>query len=101
MQFNITLKKEESTLFISGSGRLDTVTSAELKEKLEAEGYENVDIDFDFTEIEYISSAGLRLILALQKQTTETGNKLVIRNINKVVAEVFKVAGFNKALTIV
>ena len=96
-----TVKKENGTLYIAVSGRLDTVTSAELKAKLEEEGYENVDIDFDFTEVEYISSAGLRLVLALQKQATETGNKLVIRNINKVVAEIFRVSGFNKALNIV
>ena len=96
-----TIKKENGVLYIAVTGRLDTVTSAELKTALENEGYENVDIDFDFTNIEYISSAGLRLVLALHKQSTETGNKLVIRNVNKVVAEIFKVAGFNKALNIV
>ncbi|MBP5312734.1 MAG: STAS domain-containing protein [Clostridia bacterium] len=95
------VKKENGTLFISVSGRLDTVTSAELKEKLDAEGYENIDVDFDFKEIEYISSAGLRLVLLLHKQTEETGNKLVIRNVGRVVAEIFRVAGFNKALNIV
>ena len=99
MEMNI--KKENGVLFIAVSGRLDTVTSAELNASLEEEGYEDVDIDFDFTNIEYISSAGLRLVLALQKQAQETGHTLVIRNINKVVAEVFRVAGFNKALTIV
>ena len=97
----LTIKKENGVLSIAGNGRLDTVTSAELNAKLEETGYEDVDIDFDFTGIEYISSAGLRLILALQKQADETGNKLVIRNINKVVAEIFRVAGFNKSLTIV
>ena len=98
---NATIKKENGTLYIAVSGRLDTVTSAELKAKLEEEGFENIDIDFDFSGVEYISSAGLRLILLLHKQTTETSNKLVIRNINRVVAEIFKVAGFNKALNIV
>lgn len=96
-----TIKKENGVLYVAVTGRLDTVTSAELNEKLDQIGFENVDIDFDFAEVEYISSAGLRLILALQKQTTETNNTLTIRNINKVVAEIFKVAGFNKALNIV
>lgn len=96
-----TLKKENGTLYVSISGRLDTVTSQELKEKLENEGYENVDIDLDFKDVEYISSAGLRLLLALQRQVMETDNKLVIRNINKVVTEIFSVAGFNKSFTIV
>lgn len=96
-----TLKKENGTLYVSISGRLDTVTSQELKEKLENEGYENVDIDLDFKDVEYISSAGLRLLLALQRQVMETDNKLVIRNVNKVVTEIFSVAGFNKSFTIV
>ncbi len=96
-----TIKKENNVLFIAVSGRLDTVTSAELKEKLDEEGFENVDIDFDFKEVEYISSAGLRLVLALHKAATESGNKLVIRNVNRVVTEIFKVSGFNKALNIV
>ncbi len=96
-----TINKEDKTLYISVAGRLDTVTSAELKEKLDDKGYENVDIDFDFSDVEYISSAGLRLILALHKQTTETGNQLTIRNINKVVAEIFRVSGFDKALKVV
>ena len=97
----MSIKKEDGVLYIAVAGRLDTVTSAELNAKLEEEGYDNADIDFDFQNIEYISSAGLRLVLALQKQAQETGHTLVIRNINKVVAEVFRVAGFNKALTIV
>ena len=96
-----TLKKENGTLYVSISGRLDTVTSQELKEKLESEGYENVDIDLDFKDVEYISSAGLRLLLALQRKVMETDNKLVIRNVNKVVTEIFSVAGFNKSVTIV
>lgn len=96
-----TIKKENGVLNVAVSGRLDTVTSAELKGKLDEIEYENVDIDFDFTGVEYISSAGLRLVIALQKQATETGNKLVIKNINKVVAEVFKVSGLDKILTIV
>ena len=96
-----TMNQENGVLRLAVSGRLDTVTSAELKEKLDEIDYENVDIEFDFTEVEYISSAGLRLVIALQKQATETVNKLVIKNINKVVAEVFKVSGLDKILTIV
>ena len=98
---NSTIRKEEGALFIAVSGRLDTVTSAELTAQLEEAGYANVDIDFDFAEVAYISSAGLRLIVALQKKANETSHKLVIRNVNKVVSEIFRVSGFNKALNIV
>lgn len=99
MEANI--KKENGTISVAVTGRLDTVTSLELKGILDKEGTENNDIDFDFSGVEYISSAGLRLILALQRQVMETGNKMVIRNINKVVSEIFSVAGFNKTLTII
>ncbi|MBP5177150.1 MAG: STAS domain-containing protein [Clostridia bacterium] len=96
-----TIKKENGTLFIGVTGRLDTVTSAELMQTLEVEGFDGVDIDFDFAGVEYISSAGLRLILALHKQSAETANTLTVRNVNKVVAEILKVSGFDKSLNIV
>jgi anti-sigma B factor antagonist len=96
-----TINKDNGVLTIAVEGRLDTVTSAELKAKLDEIGFEDVDIDFDFSGVAYISSAGLRLVVALQKQALEGGKTLVIRNINKVVAEVFKVSGFDKALHIV
>ena len=96
-----TIKKENGVLSIAVQGRLDTLTSTELKGELDEIGYNQVDIDFDFTQVEYISSAGLRLVIILQKRAMETGNQLVIRNINKVVAEVFKISGFDTVLKIV
>jgi anti-anti-sigma factor len=93
-------KKENGILTVSPSGRLDTVSSAELKDQIDAEGPDGLDIHMDFSGIEYISSAGLRLLVALQKKTNSTGNKLIIKNVGKVVNQVFSVAGFNKILTI-
>lgn len=95
------IRKENGTLHLQPVGRLDTVNSADLKAKLDAEGIDGFDIDFDFTNVDYISSAGLRLLVALQKQTAACGKKLLIRNPGKVVREVFAVSGFNKAFTIV
>ena len=95
------LKKEGGVLSVCPTGRLDTVNSAFLKEKIDAEGANGLDIEIDFTNVDYISSAGLRLLVALQKQTSADGKKLVIRNPGKVVREVFSVSGFNKAFTIV
>lgn len=95
-----TIVKKDGTIAIAPVGRLDTVSSAELKKQLENAGISGLNIDLDFTNVEYISSAGLRLLVALQKEATETGHTLVVRNINKVVNEVFKVAGFHKVLTV-
>ena len=90
----------DGVLVISPVGRLDTVTSAELKEKLEAHGTAGYDVEFDFTNVEYISSAGLRLLVAMQKQAKAGSHTMVVRNINSVVKEVFRVSGLHKAFTV-
>ncbi len=95
------IKKEEGKAIAAIKGRLDTVTSAELKKQLEEAEVKDFDLELDFTEVEYISSAGLRLLVLLQRQAIAGGHTMVIRNINRVVQEIFKVAGFNKTLTIV
>ena len=93
-------EKTEDTLIISPAGRLDTVSSAELAEQVREEGADDVDIEMDFENVEYISSAGLRLLVALQRQAKAGDHTLVIRNVNKVVEEVFKISGFNKKFTV-
>lgn len=87
-------------LLIAPVGRLDTVTSAELKDLIAGYDVADHDVEFDFTNVEYISSAGLRLLVAMQKQTKAGGRTMVIKNINSVVKEVFRVSGFNKAFTV-
>ena len=54
----------------------------------------------DFTEVEYVSSAGLRALLSAQKQVNRTGKELVIRNINDIVEAVFEQVGFMGILTV-
>ena len=94
------ITKEEGKALVAIDGRLDTVTSAELKNQLEEAGLEGMDLELDFARVVYISSAGLRLLVALQKQGMATRNTLVVKNINRVVQEVFKVSGLNKAITV-
>ena len=94
------ITKEEGKALVAIDGRLDTVTSAELKNQLAEAGLEGMDLELDFSRVEYISSAGLRLLVALQKQAMAGGTKLTVKNINRVVQEVFKVSGLNKAITV-
>ena len=94
----VTLTDE--LLLIAPVGRLDTVTSGELKERIAALDAGGRDIELDFSKVDYISSAGLRLLVALQKQAKADGRGMVIRNINAVVREVFRVSGFNKSFTV-
>lgn len=88
-----------NTLTITLAGRLDTSTApqleAELKESLP--GVEHLALDF--AALEYLSSAGLRVLLAAQKQMNQQGD-MVVRNVNETIAEIFEVTGFCDILTI-
>ncbi len=88
------------TMVITLKGRLDTVTSAEFSNALKQEKIEENLVIIDFTDVEYISSAGLRVLLALKYELEEQGKMLEIHNINAVVREIFKVTGFINALTV-
>ena len=88
-----------ATLTLSLSGRLDTAAApqleAELKENLS--GMEHLVLDF--AELAYLSSAGLRVLLAAQKTMNKQGD-MVVRNVNDTIAEIFDVTGFIDILTI-
>lgn len=91
--------RNEGTLLIKLTGRLDTTTAphleAELKESIE--GAET--LVFDLASLEYLSSAGLRVLLSAQKSMNRQG-KMVVRNVNETIAEIFEVTGFADILTI-
>ena len=95
----ISKKSQGNSLEIAVSGRLDTTTApmleAELKRSIE--GVE--ELDFDFSALEYLSSAGLRVLLAAQKVMNKQG-KMVIRHVNETIMEVFEITGFSEILTI-
>ena len=96
----IKTTKEKGVITIALEGRLDTVTSQELTEKVPHEERNDLDVVLDFAKLEYISSAGLRLLIAFKKDAPATNNKLVIKNCNDVIKEIFSVTGFDKFLTV-
>ena len=87
-------------LVVQLKGRLDTVTSVDFTDAVNKEEIKEDVVVVDMKELEYISSAGLRLIVALNKDLTAKGKKLEIHNINQVCSEVFRVTGFNKLIII-
>ena len=94
----IEKRQEGSNLTVLLEGRLDTNTAPELEDELSSlDGINN--LVFDFQNLEYISSAGLRIILSLQKIMNTKGT-MVIRNVNDDVKEVFDITGFSDVLTI-
>ncbi len=95
----IEKKREGTKLEVFLEGRLDTITSPELEAELKEATEGITELIFDFEKLEYISSAGLRVLLMEQKLMSKQG-KMAIRNINKVIEEVFRVTGFASILTI-
>ncbi len=89
----------DCSLALALIGRLDTTTAPQLEEiiKNELEGVGELSLDFE--KLEYISSAGLRVLLAAQKIMNKQGN-MVIRNANADIKEVFDITGFADILTI-
>ena len=81
------------------SGRLDAVTALELDKDLSATLSNVADLTIDLADLEYISSAGLRTLLKLQKRMDKQGS-MKIRNIRENVREVFDMTGFSDFLTI-
>lgn len=81
-------------------GRLDTNTSKQAEESIKdsIEGIQNITMDFG--KLVYVSSAGLRVILSVQKKMNAVGGELVITNVNDVIMEVFEITGFSDMLTI-
>lgn len=96
---NMTKNTEGKTLNIALEGRLDTTTAPQLEAELKQCIADNTELNLDFAKLEYISSAGLRVLLAAQKVMNKQG-KMVIRNVNDVISEVFEVTGFADILTV-
>ena len=78
---------------------MDTTTAPQLEVELKRSISGITELIFDFAGLEYISSAGLRVLLAAQKVMNKQGS-LTIRNVNSVVMEVFEITGFVDILTI-
>lgn len=91
--------KEGQKLNIAVLGRLDTTTAPELEAELKSSIGDAEELVFDFSKLEYISSAGLRVLLAAQKLMNKQG-KMLIRNANESVMEIFEITGFTNILTI-
>ena len=97
----MTIKQtnEGEKLTLALSGRLDTVTAPELETVIDTALGGAKELCFDFTELEYISSAGLRVLLKAQKIMNAKG-KMTITGVNETIMEVFDITGFVDILTI-
>lgn len=93
----INLNKDNDKLIISLEGRLDTNTSPELESEYKKLDEKNIVLDLE--KLNYISSAGLRVLLTMQKEMNKKGS-LEIINVCDEVLDIFEVTGFNDILNI-
>lgn len=96
---NIKKTQNADALTIALEGRLDTSTAPELEAELKSSLDGVSQLVFDMEKLDYISSAGLRVLLSAQKTMTKKGQMKVI-HVNETVMEIFEVTGFSDILTI-
>ncbi len=90
---NITKEQNDGTMKVALEGRLDTTTSPELEKMLKENLDDVTELILDFEKLEYISSAGLRVLLSAQKIMNKQGEMRLI-NVCDEVKEIFEVTGF-------
>ena len=95
----IESKKDAGKLTLTITGRLDTSTAPKLEEELKA-SYDGVtELVFDLAKLEYISSAGLRVLLSAQKTMNKQGS-MEVMNVGEEIMEIFEITGFTDILNI-
>lgn len=95
------IKTKDGGLFkIELAGRLDTTTAPEFEAVVNNEFDGVTEVVLDFANLEYVSSAGLRVLLAAQKKMNGVQGKMTVKNVNEEILEVFDITGFSDILTI-
>ena len=95
----INKNRDGTALTLAVEGRLDTITAPELEAVLKEELDGVEALTFDFSGLDYVSSAGLRVLLSAQKRMNAQGT-MKITGANEIVMEIFEVTGFADILTI-
>ena len=98
----MTIKKtvDGDKLVLDLEGRLDTTTAPQLENELKVSLYDIKELTLDMEKLEYLSSAGLRVLLAAQKQMQKQKAEMVVVNVNEIIMEVFEITGFVDIITI-
>ncbi len=95
----ISEKRSEKALTLALEGRLDTSTAPQLERTLKEKLGGVSELTLDFAGLEYISSAGLRVLLSAQKTMNRQGSMKLV-NVGEIIREIFEVTGFSDILTI-
>ena len=98
---NIVKKQDGDTLTVKLDGRLDTNTAPDLQTEMEPLLNDISKLVLDFEKLDYISSAGLRVLLTFEQEMEEQEKTLEVTHVNDIIHDVFDVTGFLDILTIV
>ena len=90
----ITTQKNVKTLLVVPEGRIDTQTAPEFEQKLSEELGDATELQIDLGQVNYISSAGLRVLLAYTQEMDERGGTIKAINVNDIVRKIFDLTGF-------
>lgn len=85
---------EEKTLNVAISGRIDTLTAPQIQQQIEQLPDDYTYVLFDFTKVEYISSAGLRMLLFVEKLAEKKGGYITVKSPTEQIMEIFEMTGF-------
>lgn len=96
---NIIRKQTVEKLVLNLEGRLDTTTAPQLEAEISLLGQEVQLLELGLHKLDYLSSAGLRVILAVQKKMTAP-RRMIVTGVNETIMEVFEITGFSDILTI-
>jgi len=95
----ISKTAEEGKLSLAVMGRLETVTAPQLESEITSLSESVLDLTLDFSALEYVSSAGLRVILMAQKKMAARKGRMTLAHVNAAVKKVFDITGFSSILT--
>ena len=96
----VEISRCEATVTVTVAGRLDTMTAPELQGALAGATDGAAKLVFDFAGLQYISSAGLRVLLAMNKQMMSGGGELAVVHANQAVKDVFEMTGFSDIFSV-
>ena len=97
---NIAKNKNDDKLTVELTGRLDTNTAPQFEGELQGELENLKELIIDTKSLEYISSAGLRVLLSAQKSMNKASGEMKVINVSEEIMEIFEVTGFSDILTI-
>ena len=97
----VQILEQNGETIVAIAGRVDAITSADLEAAVsQVWAQPAITLVFDCTQMEYISSSGLRVVLKAHKQATAAGGKFALRNLNREVRSVIDMTGFSRILTV-